>query len=154
MNATPERTTVEPIPCRWKHIRGEVHDAIYRASCGRARPCPGHLGDLGYDGAVTAAMADSRPLFRGWVMEATPVNASVRTAFYRGFSDSGFRVAFGGNGKRTPHGTPIGRRPKIPHSLFAVQGQIITPTDRIWCPVCGTLNQLDWPDALRDGAAP
>jgi hypothetical protein len=42
------RPMPEPIPCRWKHLRGRGHNAVYRATCGRDKPCPGHLGDLGY----------------------------------------------------------------------------------------------------------
>jgi len=41
---TNRRPMPEPIPCRWKHLRGQGTDAIYRASCGTG--CPGHLGDL------------------------------------------------------------------------------------------------------------
>ena len=45
-----------PISCRWKHLRGEAHRAIYRATCGRAT-CPGHLGDLRYEGSFAEEAA-------------------------------------------------------------------------------------------------
>jgi hypothetical protein len=214
----------EPVPCRWKHLRGKEHDAVYRATCGRPRPCPGHLGDLSYIGSFTeeAAKAEEearrerraseRAVAHGqstaniaavvmremaadleeirlledirrlrdmeqagvvpapgyWFMQACWVVNGNRTipienqAIYYGHPDTGYRISYGG--KRSRGGLRVGRRPDVrptlPTSLLAdlddprgVDGQEVRPPARIWCPVCGTLNRLDWPDPLQDAQA-
>ena len=39
------RSLPQPVPCRWKHLRGEERKALFRATCGQGQ-CRGHLGDL------------------------------------------------------------------------------------------------------------
>jgi hypothetical protein len=86
-----------------------------------------------------------------WVLSASPLVGNPRDAIYRGYTDTGFKISFGG--KRASNGTRVGRRnfagwdvggPRIS------QGQTIHPPARIWCPACGTLNHLEWPEPLRD----
>jgi hypothetical protein len=81
-------------------------------------------------------------------------------AFYRGYRDSGFHIAL--TGKRSRKGFHIARRPMegVSRDLRIagvsnkfIEGQVPRPTDRVWCRVCGQLNQLDWPDALKDPEA-
>lgn len=110
-----------------------------------------------------------------WSMSAEPQHVSrmatvaARTGFdaiYRGFGDTGYRISHGG--KRSRHGERVGRRPdpiplplsalrKLEQSLelhpYFVSGQTVRPTDRVWCPSCGTLNRLDWPEPLQDPRA-
>jgi hypothetical protein len=100
----------------------------------------------------------------GWLMSASsrvrpgrggPVDLE---AVYAGYPDTGFRISRGG--KRSSDGMRVGRRRFLPKDLspgflnlygtHSVQGQNVGPTDRIYCPVCGTLNQLDWPEDLQE----
>ncbi len=218
MNTIPQKPTVEAIPCRWKHLRGEGHRAIFRATCGRAT-CPGHLGDLRYNGSFAEEAAEAeeevqrerRELERAvasgqstpdvaallmretevaleearrlrdfeeavgvrapgdWCMQACwVVHGNGRTPLYNepiyyGHADKGYRISH--RGKRSRRGTRVGRRPDVrpalPTSLLAdfddprgVDGQDVRPPACIWCPVCGTLNRLDWPEQLRDSQSP
>jgi hypothetical protein len=97
----------------------------------------------------------------GWIMHAEPLVSHPRGAdtpfIYYGHSDSGFRISTGG--KQGWNGWRVGRRRVLrqsptwmEHSVGAyyAQGQIVRPTDRVWCRSCGTLNRLDWPESLRD----
>ena len=231
--------TSDPIPCRWKRLRGTGREAIYRATCGRAG-CPGHLGDLSYldgrsadlhqefralvkmsarlgrevvrlrqeadqlrnsarfsmspgdeagasAGTIPPETADrsvierivqevraSLPPARTWLMSAAPIEHASSGpsrrggAVYRGFAEAGFRISH--TGRRALNGNRIGRRPlrllgnplnPLPQDSAArealqmrdVDGQIVQPTDRVWCPVCGALNQLNWPEPLQDFSA-
>jgi hypothetical protein len=49
MSVGEARRPPAAIPCRWKHVRGEGRQAIYRATCGQGQ-CRGHLGDLAWRG--------------------------------------------------------------------------------------------------------
>lgn len=220
----------EPVPCRWKQLRGAGRDAIYRATCAQAS-CPGHLGDLSYVApseeaweelaalvtrgrpraeldaghqsslSAVAALVKSnyvaelveyiadqegltvaqrewarkrletedmdRELFHtGWLMQAdqhesvVPPHHDPPEAIYYGHADSGFRISTAG--KRSRDGVRVGRRattrPTPPgiERIFGprhVEGQIVRPTNRVRCRVCGTLNQLVWPEPLRDSQA-
>jgi hypothetical protein len=91
----------------------------------------------------------------GWQMVAEPRSGKLPDspprvkAFYRGYRDTGYRISTGG--KRTLSGWQAPRRPKVGHHFdYTITGQVVRPTDLVWCPACGTLNQLDWPEALRD----
>jgi hypothetical protein len=81
-------------------------------------------------------------------------------AFYYGYADSGYRISL--TGKRSRKGWQIARRPmegasrelRIPGaSNKFIEGQVVRPTDQVRCRLCGQLNQLDWPDALKDPGA-
>jgi hypothetical protein len=144
-------------------------------------PSPSHLGDLAfynersvsgarlaaYDRAIRHGKAWGADVV-GWFMSATLLHQSGRASFfspqvtYRGYPDSGYRITTGS--KHSRKGGSKGRRSLKMYSLEDeigigvvlqdVVGQVVRPTDRIWCPVCGTLNQLDWPSVLRDREAP
>ncbi len=103
----------------------------------------------------------------GWWMRARPYASRQPTepelkAVYAGYADTGYRISLGG--KRSLDGLRIGRRPSLEEDAppvfrelrgtHAVEGQLVGPTDRIWCRVCGVLNQLDGPAELRDSQAP
>jgi len=108
-----------------------------------------------------------RELFRaGWHMQAEQHESVVAPhhdppeAIYYGHRDSGFRISVGG--KRSRDGLRIGRRaptqPTPPGTVETlgpryVEGQRVRLTDRVWCRVCGTLNQLVWPEPLKDSKA-
>jgi hypothetical protein len=183
MNTIPQKSIVGATPCRWKHLRGQGTDAIYRASCGTG--CPGHLGDLHFVGshfltrrftlgqpgdpdepvweisAATRARMERYaeegrrvaviPGFAStWVLSASPLAGQPRDAIYRGYADTGFKISFGG--KKASNKTRVGRRSFMNWDIGGPrkpQGQTIRPPSRIWCPACGTLNQLDWPEPLR-----
>jgi hypothetical protein len=81
-------------------------------------------------------------------------------AFYRGYADTGFRISRGG--KRTRDGWQYPRRRmegvsrdmRVPGvAVNVIEGQAVRPTNHVWCPICGQLNQLDWPDALKNPRA-
>jgi hypothetical protein len=81
-------------------------------------------------------------------------------AFYYGYADSGYRISQ--TGKRSRKGWQIARRPmegvsrdlRIPGaSNKFIEGQVVRPHDRVYCTVCDALNQLDWPDTLKDSRA-
>jgi hypothetical protein len=92
---------------------------------------------------------------RGWSLSGPPIPGR-EPAIYRGYADSGYRIVF--RGKTARNGARVGRRPS---SMWQpdldqetrerpVDGRTpVPPTDHIWCPMCGTLNQLDWPEPLR-----
>jgi hypothetical protein len=100
----------------------------------------------------------------GWRMSAAPFQSRRAThthdahPVYRGHRDTGYRISHGGK-RAGRSGTRIGRRPILRFSdplvrvalgdLRPVQGQLICPRVRIWCPMCGTRNDVDWPEALR-----
>jgi hypothetical protein len=166
MHRVAEKQVAEITECRWKHLRGAQADAVYRASCGSPR-CPGHLGDLAHlcigrwDERICSRLRERHPwnLPVYWRLSASPV-PGPDVAIYHGHPDSGYRLAFGG--KRAKNGKRIGRRPFFMIDPFEgapeprvaesaghrATGQAIRPPARIWCPSCGTLNQIDWPDAL------
>jgi hypothetical protein len=82
-------------------------------------------------------------------------------AFYYGYADTGFRISL--TGRRSRKGWHIARRPmegvsrdlRIPGaSNKFIEGQVVRPNDRVYCRVCGELNQLTWPTALKDHRAP
>lgn len=76
---------------------------------------------------------------------------------YHGFEDSGYRISTGGH--RASRGYRIGRRPRIPgpdridlpglpevyRDPRNVGGQMPVPPCRIYCPVCGTRNEVGLP---------
>jgi hypothetical protein len=103
-----------------------------------------------------------------WRMSALPClgqfvySDDYPTPIYYGHADSGFRISF--RRKYSRSGNEIGRRPMYPADhrspgwmtevygagRHGLKGQRVLPTDRVWCPVCGTLNQLEWPEQLKD----
>ena len=79
------------------------------------------------------------------------------SAYYYGYPDTGYHWSDGQ--KRVADGVATSRRPmqgpaqdmRVPGiSVNFIEGQHPLPTDRIWCKWCRTLNQLDWPEPLRD----
>jgi hypothetical protein len=101
----------------------------------------------------------------GWVMVAEPTDARRGRGYesrpyriFRGYRDTGYRISL--TGKRSRNGGRIGRRPatdpaplpemkSLKRYTHVVAGQQPQLGDRIWCPVCGTLNQLIRPEQLR-----
>jgi hypothetical protein len=108
-------------------------------------------------------------LVTGWMMLAFPLQGrralppptNDTQPIYWGHRDSGYRISFGG--KRSQDGVRVGHRPLLQDAPSPVrdafggsrpvQGQTPRPTDCIWCPICGTLNRLEWPEPLKDSQA-
>jgi hypothetical protein len=92
---------------------------------------------------------------KGWTLSGPPVPGR-ETAIYRGYADSGYRIVL--RGKIARNGKRIGRRPSDSWERDfdqetrerPVDGRTpVPPTDHIWCPMCGTMNRVGWPDALQ-----
>lgn len=95
-----------------------------------------------------------------WVMsperpdhEPETPRARAPMSTYHGYPDSGYRISHGG--KRNKEGWRIGRRPFKGSTFEGLSNpwdagtQDPTPPCRIFCRVCGSLNQVDLPDELR-----
>jgi hypothetical protein len=177
MSTIANKSKDATVACRWKRVFGKGRDAVYRATCGRPG-CPGHLGDLAHRcrDEVTESSphmddrcqeVDSRPVLAqcfDWSLSPSRI-PGPEVAVYRGFPDSGYRLAYGG--RRARNRTRVGRRdgtPLWPVEEFGpprwqdrrlVYGQHPHLPALIWCPIstCGTLNQVDWPEALPECAA-
>ena len=83
----------------------------------------------------------------------TPRSRSPMTIYY-GYADTGYRISH--QGKRNRDGRRIGRRPFQgtpaigPFYPWEPACQGPEPPCRIWCPVCGSLNDVALPDELRE----
>lgn len=175
-NGTELRQTAR---ARLKRMRDAHGREFLRLLCGRSHPCPGLLGEADWYTLVArdeARLWDEEPdtdppmvhisevdrLGPTWVVGSPPLpplaeretpDAMRRAAgfAYRGYADSGYRVL-----------RPDRRRGRRPRSVIhivgvtkivfrSIVGQRPTLPCRIFCPVCGTPNEVPEPETGGGG---
>ncbi len=121
---------------------------MYRLLCGRGHPCSGQLGRVSMEELWDQGEGEQN----------TRVYPPKELSFY-GFDDTGYYLSDRRNCKKSA-GLWIGRRAfrpegeetrdRGPRSLLPewsiVEHYVLAPCD-IWCPRCGTLNQVTIPSA-------